>query len=507
MKTVSKSSNVTLVLLCGLLTSGLFAGCKKRQDTTGTVSSSGAVSSSGVPVTFRDLRKLSGTVFDVTYTANTVQIDLPTAQKCLKSVSDDGRVFVFECDDPRLQRLKEGAVMFLEHLGVRRVIALHTDGAQIGVMTDTAALTDFIQEGTVQFSVPVNFAELQARNEPEVNLEDEMTSSFPSWLSPPAVEAAAENNAKFSVHTKGETDGWEFEVEGEPEGDGLKLSLNAAKKKLAGMTPSVKITGQLEHVSTAFKAVVHGGQMQNFNYSTPMKGHINVNWSVITMQPGSGIGEARLKLPPFAKDVFDIYGIPFLFKVDEALVFKPGFGGKKDAAEGGFNVTYDGTSGLSIQGQQSSPQGTMDAQPEAQKTTAESLAPHGVVLAVNAPKVSVSLGTESIKEAIKQAIPAGISDKVGEFLEKGPFGGFFKSPKEDFFKIEGAAYVQLVTEFDYAGSGPMSIVPCSLTHLNFYAQAGADASAFALKGESPKLNIKETHITTRQPDINACGEK
>jgi len=508
MKTVSKSSIVTLVLLCGLL----IAGCKKHQDTTGSASSSGvasssgAVNSSGVPATFRDLRKLPGTVFDVTYTPNTVQIDLPAAQKCLKSVSDDGRVFVFECDDPRLQKLKEGAVMFLEHLGVRRVVAVHTDGAQIGIMTDTAALTDFIQDGTIQFTVPVNFAELQARNEPEMNLENELASDFPNWLSPPSVEAA-EGNAKFSVHTKGETDGWEFEIEGEPEGDGLKLSLNAAKKKLPGMTPSVKVTGQLEHVSTAFKAVVHGGQMQNFNYSTPMKGHINVNWSVITMQPGSGIGEARLKLPPFAKDVFDIYGIPFLFKVDEALIFKPGFGGKKDAAEGGFNVNYDGTSGVSIQGQQSSPQGTMDAQPEAEKTTAESLAPHGVVLAVNAPKVSVSLGTESIKEAIKQAIPSGISDKVGEFLEKGPFGGFFKSPKEDFFKIEGAAYVQLVTEFDYTGSGPLSIVPCSLTRLNFYAQAGADASAFALKGESPKVNIKETHFVARQPDINACGEK
>jgi hypothetical protein len=508
MKTLSKPSIVPLVLLCGLLV----AGCKKHQDATvgggsSAASSSGIVSSSGVPVTFRDLRKVPGTVFDVTFTPNTVQIDLPTAQKCLKSVSDDGRVFVFECDDPRLQRLKEGAVMFLEHLGVRRVIAVHTEGAQIGVMTDTAAFTDFIQDGTIQFSVPVNFAELQARNVPEANLEDELASNFPNWLSPPAVEAAAENSSKYGLHTKGETDGWEFEIEGEPEGDGLKLSLTAAKKKLVGMTPSVKVTGQLEHVSTAFKAVVHGGQMQDFNYSTPLKGHINVNWSVITMQAGSGIGEARLKLPPFAKQVFDVYGIPFLFKVDEALIFTPGFGGKKDAAEGGFNVTYDGSGGLSVQGEKSSPQGAMDAQPEPEKTTAESLAPHGVVLAVNAPKISVSLGTDSIKEAIKQAIPGGLSDKVGEFLEKGPFGGLFKSPKEDFFKIEGAAYVQLVTEFDYTGSGPLSIVPCSLTRLNFYAQAGADATAFALKGASPTVKITEAHITNRQPDINACGEK
>jgi len=59
----------------------------------------------------------------------------------------------------------------------------------------------------------------------------------------------------------------------------------------------------------------------------------------------------------------------------------------------------------------------------------------------------------------------------------------------------------------YTGSGPLSIVPCSLTRLNFYAQAGADATAFALKGESKPVNIKETHFTAGQPDINACGEK
>ena len=151
----------------------------------------------------------------------------------------------------------------------------------------------------------------------------------------------------------------------------------------------------------------------------------------------------------------------------------------------------------------------MNAEPEAEKTTAESLAAHGVVLAVNAPKVSVSLGTESIEEAIKEAVPKSLGNKVAELLEKGPFGlgGLVKKAKEDFFHVEGGAYLQLVTEFDYAGSGPLSLVPCSMTHLNFFAQAGADATLFALKGESPKLNLKESHWTKREPDVNICGQK
>jgi hypothetical protein len=494
MKRLVKFSLWLLLCLTVLLT-----GCKKTQ------SSAGTVTMTGVPSQFRDLRNLPGTVFDVTYTPNTIRIDLPTVQKTLRSLSEDGRVFVFEGDDPRLRQLGEGKVMFLEHLGVRRVLALHTDGPQVAVLTEAAALTDFIQDGNIQFSVPVDFRELQARNAPETH--PEVAGSAIPWLIPPVVYAS-EGKGKIGLHTKGEIDNWEFEVEGEPEGDGLALSLSAGKK-LVGFIASVKIKGKVEHISTKFNVLIHGGKMQKFEYNTPLQGQVNATWAVLTEGANSGIGEARLKLPPFAKDVFDIYGIPFLFKVDEALIFKPGFGGKKDAAQGSFHVTYDGSGGLAVNGSQSSPEGTMNAQPEPEKTTAESLAPHGVVLAVNAPKISVSLGTESIKEAIKQTVPAALTDKVAEFLEKGPFGlgGLAKSLKEDFFKIEGAAYVQLVTEFDYAGSGPLSIVPCSMTHLNFYAQAGADAALFGVKGESPKINIKETKLTNREPDIDACGAK
>jgi hypothetical protein len=480
----------------------LSSGCKKEQ---APEAAAGSVSSTGVPSQFRDLRSLPGTVFNVTYSPNVVRIDLATTQKALKSVSDDGQVFVFESDDPRFRNLREGKIMFLEHLGARRVLAVHTEGQQIAFLTESAALTDLIQEGTIEFSVPVNFRELQARTSPGSRREDERAGRGNLF----AVPSVYASEPKLSVHTKGEINDWEFEIEGEPEGDGLSLSLDAAKKKLAGLTASVKIKGEVEHIVTAFKARIHGNKMQEFEYSTPLKGHVNVSWAVLTTGPNSGIGEARLKLPPFAKDIFDVYGIPFLFKIDEALIFKPGFGGKKDAAEGKFHVNYDGDAGVSIHGEQSTPKGTMNAEPEAEKTLAESLAAHGVVIAVNAPKVSVSLGTESMTEAIKEAIPKGLGDKVAEVLEKGPFGlgGLVKKAKEDFFHIEGGAYLQLVTEFDYAGSGPLSLVPCSMTHLNFFAQAGADATLFALQGESPKLNLKETHWTKRDPDVPICGQK
>lgn len=449
-----------------------------------------------------------GAVCDVKYTSNTVRIDFPTVQKALRSVSDDGQLFLFDASDPRISELKEGKVMFLEHIGVRRVIAAQAQGPQLAVLTDEAALTDFIQDGRIEFSMPVTFQRAQAQALPPA-LNPNLAGAFRGWFSSPTLVYAGEEEKKsaISAHLKGEANGWEFELEGEPEGDGFSLGLDVAKK-LAGLTASIKAKGDVSHIATAFKAVVQSAKIQDFEYSTPLQGKIHVTWAALTSEGDHSIGESRLKLPPFAKQVIDIYGIPFLFQVGENLIFKPGFGTSHDAAQGGFTMNYDGTGGISVHGDQSTPQGKMDGDMELEKTTSESMAAHGIVLAVNAPKVSLSLGTESIKESIQESIPGAILDKAAEALEKSPFfSSLLKKAKEDFFKIEGGAYVQLVTEFDYTGSGPLSMVPCQLTHMNLLAQAGADAQFLAMKAEAPHIDLFTKKKALREPDAPICGEK
>lgn len=448
-----------------------------------------------------------GAIYDVKYTSNTVRIDFPTTRKLLRSVSGDARVFVFEGPDAKLGDLQPGKVMFLEHLGARRVVAVQRQGSQTAILTEFAALTDLIQDGRIEFNAPINFRRNRAQiGDPNRGLG--ALAGLRAWFAPPPVYASEANKTSIGLTTSGKINDWEYELEGEPEGDGFELSLEVAKK-LAGITAKIKTKGEISHISTAFKAHIRNGKVQEMEYNTPLQGNLHVSWAALTSGENSGIGEARLKLPPFAKDVFDIYGLPMLFRIDEALIFKPGFGTKHDAAEGAFNVKYDGAGGLSVKGEQSTPEGSMKGEPEVEKTTAESLAAHGIVLAVNAPKISISVGTESMLEAIKEALPKTLEDKVAQLLENGPFGlsGAVKQAKEEFFKLEGAAYVQLVTEFDYSGSGPMSLVPCSMTHFNFYAQAGADAQIGLVKGESPHFDLYKTSKTIRDPDVNICGQK
>lgn len=452
-----------------------------------------------------------GAVYDVKYTPNTVRIDLPTVQKTLKSVSSDGHIFLFDGGDPKIGELTAGKVMFLEHIGVLRVTGVANKGSQVVVVTAPAGLPDFIQDGKIQFSMPVDFRKMRTDLKAQPKGQD-LFPGLRDWLGPiqPVYAGGLEATGLIALSTSGQTNGWNYTVSGSAGGSGLSLSLDAGKS-LAGLTAKIHAQGDLNNVNTRFDAVIQGGKMTDFQYQTPVQGKLHVTWAVLTDGANGGIGEARLQLPPLAKDVIDVYGLPLLFKVDEALIFKPGFGGKKDAAQGGFDLTFDGNGGLNIAGAQKTAEGKMDAQPSLEKTTAESLAAHGVVLAINAPKISVSLGTESIKEAIQSLVPSALLDKGADLL-KGALSnlglnGAMKPAPDDFFNVQGSAYVQLVTEFDYAGSGPLSIVPCSMTHLNFYGQAGAGAQLLAVQAQSPTVNFNETKLTFRDPDIDACGQK
>ena len=101
--------------------------------------------------------------------------------------------------------------------------------------------------------------------------------------------------------------------------------------------------------------------------------------------------------------------IPFLYEINANLIFIPGLGGKKDAVAGGFEVAFDGKGGFAATPKSAAPIKDMEASPNSIKeVTSSALAPHGVVLAVNAPKIAFSFGTASFMEAVHTHIPAAI---------------------------------------------------------------------------------------------------
>ena len=499
-----RKSTTAATLASILLLSGAFLSSCSKKNQSG--SSSGGATIAGTPAQFYTPKDA---VYDVKYTDQTVRIDFPTVQKTLRAVSPDGSAMVFDSADARLQGLAVGKVLFLEHLGVRKIIDVEKQGSQVGLITDAASLPDFIQDGHIKFTAPMNaagaHAEVFSPREPGSAIEKLGALLF----EPRLAYADTPNKASIGLHAQGKVDDWEFEASATRKSDGINMTLSATKD-LKGLKAKVTASGDVSKVSSSFDASVQGGKVQSFQYNTPLKGSLHVTWAAISMDQNVGIGESRLKLPPLAKDVIDVYGLPFLFQINANLIFKPGFGTPHDAASGGFDLDYDGAGGLIVQGSQSSTNGNMQANPSVQNTTSESLAAHGVVLAVNAPKISLSIGTDSFKEALNQLLPQTVTSwSWFQQLQQKLFSKKLSDQKGpgDFFKINGGAYVQLVEEFDYAASGPLSLVPCRVTDFNMYAQAGADAQVLAIQAKSPSVEWFKSTKRWRNPDSDICGPK
>jgi hypothetical protein len=419
---------------------------------------------------------VSGAAPSITWTKNTVVVDSNTAQAALSSVSTDGHVLVFNTTDKRILNLAAGQILILEDLGARRVMGVLRQGPLTAVATNAAGLTEFIQDGTIQFPNA-------SRNPTILNQQD--TDEY---------------------GLVGEVNEWKYKVKSESENNDLDFSFNAVKS-VGTLTATVEGKGDLKNNGFSFLADIHDAKLQKLLYTAPIEGSLKVNWSAITSGSSNGIGENRLQMPPLFKELFVVSHLPFLYQINANLIFTPGLGGKKDAVKGGFEVKYKGNGGFTATASQSAPVREMEAIPASiDETKSSALAPHGIVLAVNAPKIAFSFGTESFMEAVHQTVPTAIKNKQSADGFEARLANVLTKDKASYFKTEGGAYVQWVEEYDYTGSGPLSVVPCTTTHFNLIASGGVDAKILGLSSDD-KFELYNKNWTTTDPDVPACKIK
>lgn len=414
----------------------------------------------------------------VQWTKNAVVIDGNTAQSALVSVSTDSHVLVFNTSDARIVNLAAGQVLVLEDMGARNVLGTLRQGPLTAVVTNAAALTDFILSGTIQF--PTNSSAPTILNQQDTNFGPGMD------------------------HLTGEVNEWQYTVKADTDNNNLDFSFDA-EKHLNGFDAAVKGNGHLENSGFSFMANINGGKLQQLFFTAPIEGTLQVNWAAKTNGANSGIGERRLRLPSFFKEIFVANHLPFLYEINANLIFIPGLGGQKDAVSGGFQVAYKGKGGFTATPKQSAPVAQMNAAPQSvEKVSSSALAPHGIVLALNAPKVAFSFGSASFMEAVNQLAPNAIKNSRSADAFEPRLAQFLSKNQADFFQTEGGAYVQWVDEYDYTGSGPMSVVPdCTTTHFNLIASGGVDAKLLGINNKST-FDLFKKNSTTVNPDVPAC---
>ena len=424
------------------------------------------------------------------YTSKTIGID----PKNILGVSHDAHALVLDGGDKCVQSLVAGDVIYFKHLGVlnvkkvMRVSSGEISGfhvsSGIAAAVSSAALTDFINEGTFQVF--------------KRTLGDAAQPSGP-WAGglEPAQPVSGDDDWKYKTS-----------------GTGTSYSFLAYKQK-GGLQASVSGNGQITKFGYNFLAVIHGAKLQQATYKVDTDGTLDIDWMVLTTSPGQSIGESRLRLPAMHSGLVDSADdIPLLFQVYGNLIFTPGIG-EKAAAKGHFRVIYSGQGG--IDGSSPLNQG-LQAQTDIFSTTSSAKAAHGAVVAINAPKFALSLSTVSFLYALDARDSSALNAEGAKLADslQGQLGvyvkGDLKPPStEDLFNVRRAASVSWVTSVGYAGAGMLAMFPCQQYYQTFMTLASMDKDMLgSISGSIPPkkgIAVFQDKKTTLIPAIKGCEPK
>lgn len=439
-----------------------------------------------------DLMALPGSVFEVTYSPDTIVIDRATALKSLKSVSADESTLVFEHPDEKLLQLKAGSVMLLQELAVRKVTAVIRQGSQLIVGTEPAALTDAIAEGNIQFEAPVDFSTATAEGRPPPSAH---AALFTRLLNPlPVVQAAT------IPPVKGKFKEWDYTLTVTPSGGQLNLDLTV-EKKLRGIEVSLTGTGYLQNFTTSAAIQIHEGVLTDMKYANKnLNGKMNFTWTCKTTAADFILGKPEIKIPANISIPLPIGGLPFTLEISESMILRPGPSGPNQIASGKFNVTYNGTDRFSMSGDSSGEQA--QTAPEILNTFGVSVAPMAFVGALAMPRLELKLSGMGI---LKKLVPTELADAAAGAISK-LIGKAAEGAVEEHMKSEAAAYVEIVSTIGFIASGPLNIVPCQKITITSTVKVGAGADFLGKSVGAKEVELVTESREEKTPPNVVCGD-
>ncbi len=138
--------------------------------------------------------------------------------------------------------------------------------------------------------------------------------------------------------------------------------------------------------------------------------------------------------------------------------------------------------------------------------TSVSLAPHALLIGMAAPKITLSLGTESTMDMLTSALPSSLADTLTDFLSKSSAGKFIKKKADSSFKTNASASVQSIGIFTLVTAGSLGMFPCKVSKLSVILKAGADAYILGKKVGDKEVVLGQKDFAIREPDIKACAQ-
>ena len=466
----------------------VLGGCARKPAGLESVAAAASKNSGNVAPWGIDLSSAPGTKFQATFADDVVQVDAGTVKRTLRGVTRDHDILLFDNVPELRDKLVPGKVVFFQGFTFKRVQAIASDGAQLIVATEPAALTDLFKDANIRWHTSINFRNVYSQKH-RTRVASNKRGFF-HWLDElePRVYAAG---AEDSESTEEDEEGWKIKSNAKFNSDRVDFQVDVARH--GDIDADIKGNGYVKNFETSMALVVNNSNVSQFDFSNAnVNGAVDFNWTV-----GSGsekppeLGEEKLKLPAMMTVPLFVGGVPFTLEIGEALLFHPGFSTKQEIAKGAFHVDYNGVTGLSL-----TPGGSQDtsqASAESSIQTSTAFSPYaafGVVVAVAMPRFELKTGAEEIAAEV----PESVTESAIALLEKTTIGHYVHNAVKNVLKSEAAATFQVILSSTASHSGMQSLVPCQRFTLHLEGQVGADAQVLGMKVPNlPKVPFEQPY--------------
>lgn len=424
----------------------------------------------------------------------------------LVAESSNGHGLVFDVSNAQITSLKASDVLVIKGLVARKILAAERSGDQMLVVTDPAALADVIKDGDLNVETPIKFGTVIARAPQH---EHSWTELFePTAYADTSAAAGASRDAVGNL-LKGAG------------AYSVKLDLDMVKDAGDGFKAVIGAHGHINNfnLKDQLHAIAGGSKMAMSIENLSVE--LTLTWEVAKNTPGPYTTEDRIKLPAPISIPLAQYlgGLPVFLEISEALLVHPALTGGGELAKGSYKLTYNG--GLHFTSENGEMTGTSDGEGSVEivdDSGMSAVAPTGMVIAVAAPRLELSLGLAKIfpvlgvssgaiaavDKQIDKLAKAHLSPELYDALSKSPLGTAVLS---NAIKSSADVFMQLIVTTGVTRTGSSAIVECSRITTDLTAQVGMNGSLLGVPAEVKTKDVWTNHwLRIDPPGAKLCTD-
>lgn len=400
----------------------------------------------------------------VRFSSKTISVSRAVVRQNLVGIARNG-TFKFKRAVGPLARLRPGNVMLLQGADALLVTKVKHSHGQLLVSTRAASVSDVISQGHVTFSgtPDMRSAVLQKLVVPAggAHAADFAPPRYPYVGGAPDA-GLAHAAAAPTLSAQGSSGLFGYSLSFTPASQS-RLDVSGTLCFVSGsvcgngpangVTAEVNFSGYVDLGQTSGGITVNGGRVTNSSLSlSSFAVHGHITYKILRGQGSNDNPDPPVFHVPLGVDYTIPGEIPIYVKLQTGLLLKLGVSSKNATIQGGVDVNTTGSdtiteSGKSVSASESGDQisGNVLTQSDGGVGPSISLAPSGVVVAVQFPKVGLGLGFTAANAIAYVDMVSSVGQTVGSAI-----GGMFCSSYDVFVTIGAGLEAQI-------GLGPFGL--------------------------------------------------